>query len=218
VYDDDPAWDIFSLLALKNNDQSPDRDVWHAFKYACTLNLPAGTIAPPAIGCSPMSLAATADLGHDAPGRALTVQNTGGGTLNYTVSADRAWMSVNPGEGSSTGEADTIAVTFPCASLACGTYTGTVTVGASGARNNPQTVAVTLDVYSTADFDADFDVDLGDFIFFQACFNGPNRPAGMVECSPADFNGDLDVDLGDFAAFQACFNGPNRVPSIGCSS
>ncbi|MGB9625824.1 MAG: immunoglobulin domain-containing protein, partial [Phycisphaerae bacterium] len=64
------------------------------------------------------------------------------------------------------------------------------------------------------DFDQDGDVDLGDFGYFQGCFNGPNRaPDRPVACSDADFDGDGDVDLGDFGEFQACFNGPNRPPA-----
>jgi hypothetical protein len=34
----------------------------------------------------------------------------------------------------------------------------------------------TLTVHAPADFDGDRDVDLADFLVFQACFNGPNRP------------------------------------------
>ena len=64
-----------------------------------------------------------------------------------------------------------------------------------------------------SDFDQDRDVDLSDFAFFQACFNGPNRSTAISECGNADFDGDADVDLSDFAFFQACFNGPNRPPA-----
>jgi hypothetical protein len=64
-----------------------------------------------------------------------------------------------------------------------------------------------------ADFDKDGDVDLADFLHFQACFNGPNRPAQQPNCGDADFNADQDVDLADFLVFQACFNGPNRPPN-----
>ncbi len=60
------------------------------------------------------------------------------------------------------------------------------------------------------DYDRDGDVDLADFQWFQACFNGPNRPPGQVECADADRDHDGDVDLADFQQFQACFNGPNR--------
>jgi len=62
------------------------------------------------------------------------------------------------------------------------------------------------------DVDHDGDVDLGDFSFFQMCFNGPNRPARYAECAPSDLDGDVDVDVADFARFQGCFNGPNRPP------
>jgi hypothetical protein len=64
--------------------------------------------------------------------------------------------------------------------------------------------------------DGDSDVDLSDFAFFQACFNGPNRPSPLAECEPSDLDDDADVDLSDFSRFQACFNGPNRPPA--CTS
>jgi hypothetical protein len=63
------------------------------------------------------------------------------------------------------------------------------------------------------DFDHDCDVDLADFLVFQGCFNGPNRPYAATGCGDADFDSDGDVDLADFLRFQACFNGPNRPPA-----
>jgi hypothetical protein len=63
-----------------------------------------------------------------------------------------------------------------------------------------------------ADFDADGDVDLPDFRFFQLCFSGPNRPV-LPGCEKADLDHDGDVDLMDFSTFQQCFNGPNRLPT-----
>jgi hypothetical protein len=66
---------------------------------------------------------------------------------------------------------------------------------------------------SPADFDGDGDVDLVDYGFFLACFNGPNRPfAGLPGCYASDLDQDADVDMVDFMEFQACFNGPNRPP------
>jgi hypothetical protein len=66
------------------------------------------------------------------------------------------------------------------------------------------------------DFDGDGDVDLSDFAWFQACFNGPNRSPTASGCDGADMDGDGDVDLADFSIMQACFNGPNRPPASGC--
>ncbi len=59
------------------------------------------------------------------------------------------------------------------------------------------------------DADCDEDVDLEDFIVFNACFNGPNRPAAGTYCDDVDFDSDGDVDMADYAAFSVCFNGPN---------
>jgi len=63
-----------------------------------------------------------------------------------------------------------------------------------------------------ADLDDDGDVDLTDFVYFQACFNGPNRPYARDGCADADLDRDTDVDVADFSEFQGCFNGPNRLP------
>jgi RHS repeat-associated protein len=64
------------------------------------------------------------------------------------------------------------------------------------------------------DFDYDTDVDLADFLIFQGCFNGPNRPPAAGCTQPTtDVDDDSDVDLADFGVFQGCFNGPNRPPA-----
>jgi hypothetical protein len=68
------------------------------------------------------------------------------------------------------------------------------------------------------DVNGDGDVDLTDFLVFQTCFNGPNRPyagppAVQGDCACLDADHDSDVDLTDFLAFQSCFNGPNRPPA-----
>jgi hypothetical protein len=63
------------------------------------------------------------------------------------------------------------------------------------------------------DFDGDNDVDETDYLVFEACMNGPNRPTpprSTFDCHQADFDLDHDVDLADFIFyFQRCFNGPN---------
>ncbi len=63
-----------------------------------------------------------------------------------------------------------------------------------------------------ADYDDDGDVDLEDFVRFQACFSGPNNAAGSPGCGAADIDADADVDLEDFLRFTHCFNGANRPP------
>lgn len=69
-----------------------------------------------------------------------------------------------------------------------------------------------------SDFDGDGDVDLRDFLHFQACFTGPNPKNPLEEkCTNADLDGDDDIDLLDFATFQACFSGPNKQAVPGCT-
>jgi hypothetical protein len=57
------------------------------------------------------------------------------------------------------------------------------------------------------DCDCDGDVDLHNFMEFQACFLGPGGGLPEADCACFDFNADGDVDLGDFAEFQAAFTG-----------
>ena len=111
---------------------------------AVTLTLTAP--APPALAVTPSSLGFSATQGGAAPpSQPLSVTNTGGGSLAFTVSDDAAWLSASPTSGSANA---TVNVSANPAGLAAGTYTGTVTVnaGAAGTR----TVAVTLAVSAPA--------------------------------------------------------------------
>ncbi len=55
------------------------------------------------------------------------------------------------------------------------------------------------------DCDHDGDVDIYDFEVFDACFTGPNGPAGAA-CDVADGDGDGDVDMTDMSLFQIAFS------------
>ncbi len=82
-------------------------------------------------GCDPVQLCTnitTLNLGLSASQSTFRVWNCGGGTLGYTVSDNKSWLSVNPTSGSSTGEQDTITVSVNRSGLADGTYQGDVTV------------------------------------------------------------------------------------------
>jgi hypothetical protein len=57
------------------------------------------------------------------------------------------------------------------------------------------------------DFDADGDIDLADFAWFQACLPAP--PHRAFPCTVRfDFNEDRQVDLLDWVGFQEAFTGP----------
>lgn len=105
-----------------------------------------GVAADPAINLSVSDLTPTCQQGEDADPDTFDVTNSGGGTLDYTVSDDADWLSVSPGSGTSTGESDEITVTYDTDGLFPGIYEATITVTDVDATNNPQTIAVTLTV------------------------------------------------------------------------
>ena len=76
----------------------------------------------------------------------LEVSNSGGGTLEWTVSDDAEWLSLSPASGSSTGETDNVTVSVSASGLAVDTYTATITIAATGATNTPQTTTATFRV------------------------------------------------------------------------
>lgn len=101
---------------------------------------------PPAIGVTPGSLTFTAQQGGGNPTpQSLAVRNTGGGTLTWTVSNNAAWLSHSPTSGTGTGVLTISPIT---GSLAAGTYTGAVTLHATGAA--AVTVPITFTITAPA--------------------------------------------------------------------
>ena len=99
---------------------------------------------PPALAVSPAALSFSAAQGAPTvDAKAFTVTNAGGGTLEFTASANAPWLSVSPGAGVAPR---TVSVTPSTAGLAPGVHTGTVTVTAAGAAGSPKTVDVTFTV------------------------------------------------------------------------
>ncbi len=71
----------------------------------------------------------------------VNVTNSGSGSLTFTAASDSPWLTVNPGNGTAPGS---IGVSALLGNLTVGTYTGHVTVTASGAQNSPATITVTF--------------------------------------------------------------------------
>ena len=117
------------------------------------LSPPTQTASPPpppspTIGLSPTSLGFTGVQGGANPSaQIVSVTNTGGGTLSWSVSDNAAWLSLSPASGTAPGSA-TVGVNT--SGLTVGTYNATITVTATGATNTPQTVPVSLTVTAAA--------------------------------------------------------------------
>ncbi len=181
------------------------------------------TVSPPAIGLSPASLAAVCTAGSDPTAQSFTVSNVGGGTLAYSITDDAAWLSCAPASGTSTGEADTITVTYSAAGLSAGTYQATVTVSDPAAGNNPQLLPVTLTVQPAlppipGDMNADRKVNEQDVAAFLGCATGPGQGPPGPGCDPGDIDVDGDVDQADFGLLQRCLHPPTQSADPNCAS
>jgi Viral BACON domain len=104
------------------------------------------TTAAAVLTLSATTLTGTAVQGQSQATTSFLIQNTGGGTLSYSLSTGAAWLSVSPTGGASTGTADTIMVTMNPSGLGAGTYTSTITATAAGATGSPATIGVIFTV------------------------------------------------------------------------
>ncbi len=172
IYKSDYYWRHWSILYLHDlHPPGVNNDLYDAFQYACTLDLPAGegggSATAPYISRSPASFSPSVTEGQNAPDDTFTVANGGINTLNYSITDDVNWLSATPPSGTSTGEADTITVSYSTAALAVGQYVGTITISDPQAENNPQTVTVNLNVESQAPptiVNPDFEDNGGGFV------------------------------------------------------
>ncbi len=144
------GWQVWQTLNCGNVNIGTG---WKTIQFYCNLdsfNIQRFWLVPasssPTINRSPSTLAPSCTVGSNASSQTFTVANSGGGTLSYTISDNVSWLACSPTSGTSTGEADTITVTYSTSGLSAGTYNGTITISDPNATNNPQTIAVTLTV------------------------------------------------------------------------
>jgi hypothetical protein len=178
-------------------------------------------VGPPTISRNPASFNRTIDHGAMASSDVFTIQNTGGGTLSYTITDNAAWLGVVPASGTSAGEADVISINYTTAALTPGQHIATITISDPNATNNPQTIAVTLNITAppvTGDEDGDGDVDMSDFGKLQACLSGPGITQPAAPCQWARLDGDDDVDNDDAVLLRGCLSGASIPASPGCAA
>src|SRR5579884_214571 len=104
----------------------------------------------PVLSVSPSSLIFTAvENGANPSPASLTVSNTGSGTLSFTDGANQPWLSVSPPSGNAP-PSQALQVTASVTGLAAGTYTGNITITATGASGSPASIPVTFTVSSSS--------------------------------------------------------------------
>jgi hypothetical protein len=109
-----------------------------------TINVTYNLAQQPAISLNKTSLSFAATPNGSLPSsQTFTISNSGGGTLNWSVSDNGSWLDVNPPGGTNTG---TITASINTTSLAIGIYYATITITAAGSANTPQSINVTYTV------------------------------------------------------------------------
>jgi outer membrane protein assembly factor BamB len=114
------------------------------------------TVKPAAavLTVTPATLSFTATAGGANPAsQSLAVSNSGGGTLTFTSGSNQSWLTATPASGTAP-TSETVAVNV--AGLAAGSYTGQLTVTASGAAGSPATIPVSLSVANPTSVSADW--------------------------------------------------------------
>lgn len=116
-----------------------------------TMTFVVGTDAvsgSPEIGLTSSALNPSCDFGTNAASQTFAVFNSSAGTLNYSITDDVPWLSVDSSSGTAITEADQITVIYTTNDLSADTYYGTITITDGSASNSPLTISVTLTVDS----------------------------------------------------------------------
>jgi len=166
---------------------------------------PPSSSSHPTIAASPSSFSFIAEQGGSNPSsQTLEIQNSGGGTLDWSATDDADWLSLSPTSGScSAGETNNLAVSVDASAISAGDYSATITISAPEATNTPQTVAVNLTISPSL------------------LNNSPNEPSnpslpdGATEVSTSvilSWTGG-DPDVGDTVTYDVYF-GTNSNPPL----
>ncbi len=154
----------------------------------------ATTPPKPVLSVTPAGL--TFQAVEDGPrpaAQTLAVANTGAGTLEWTASADEAWLEIDPQSGAGDG---TISVRPTLDGLDPGTYDAVVTVEAEGADGAPRAIPVSFTVDPKP---AALAVSVTS-LAFSASEGGSSPAAKTFEVSNTG-GGDMDWAVSDDAAW-----------------
>lgn len=103
------------------------------------------------IGVDPESLTPACQPGQDAAPTSFEVWNSGNEVLDYSILSNVSWLRVSPSLGSSTGEHDTVTVTYDTSSLDPGIHRGEIRISKLGEASSVRTIPVTLDIGTRAE-------------------------------------------------------------------
>jgi Subtilase family/Viral BACON domain len=107
------------------------------------------TVIGPEIQLDRTIMARVVTVGKDALPQFFNVSNSGGGTLDYTITENSVggWLLLSSTSGTAlNAETDRVDVTYQTSALPVGNHAAIITVSDSASSNNPQTIAVTITV------------------------------------------------------------------------
>ena len=115
---------------------------------SASLRITTASSTTPVIGLSPTSLSFSAVVGGANPAsQTLSITNTGGGTLTWSASRNATWLALSPISGTGNGS---VTVSVNISNLQAGTYSGWITVSATGATTKTVPVSLTVTSQSTS--------------------------------------------------------------------
>ena len=106
------------------------------------------TVVGPVISLSSSAFNKTAyEDGANPADDVLTIQNTGGGTLNWQITETCGWLSIDAVSGGlQHDESEPVTISYDITGLSAGVYSYDLAVTDPDAENNPQTVQIDLTV------------------------------------------------------------------------
>lgn len=105
--------------------------------------VPAAPAPALSLSATALSFSGTQGSGTSPAAQTVNVTNTGGGSLTFGASSDSSWLSASPAGGTAP---QALQVSATLGTLTAGTYTGHITVTATGAQGSPGRVTVTFSV------------------------------------------------------------------------
>jgi len=101
----------------------------------------------PEIAVDPSRIGLSSYQGANPGATIFTLQNTGSGDLNFTISDNVTWLSSSPTSGTiAAGGSITVTVTYATTLLGVGTHEATITITDPNADNSPLAIPVSLAV------------------------------------------------------------------------
>ena len=147
----------------------------------------------PVINLSTNSLSQEISGGTDAAQQSFTINNNGGGTLNYSITSTQSWVTISPASGVVAMEYDTRYVNYDTVSLPAGIYHDTLVISDSSATNSPQTIPILITITGTPEIN----INLTNIVIFALPANTGMASMVISNSGDSDLSFQISSDIND---------------------